>query len=478
MGQPAAFFDLDRTLLSGGSGPVIGAALRRAGLVGRSVPGQDLLFKLFDAIGETLPSMALARQAVSLFKGRSQAAVVSAANEAAVVLSGMLQPFAAPLIAEHRAAGRALVLATTTPHDLIRPFADVIGFDAVVATRYRVGADGAYDGTIDGPFVWSLGKLGAVRSWAKDHGIDLRASWFYSDSVYDTPLLAAVGHPVVVNPDPRMSVVARLRRWPVVHLDIPPGIPKLPVVGIEPQQIALAFCRPELFPYARWDIDGIERVPRHGPVILVANHRSYFDVMAMAMIIARSGRPARFLGKKEVFDAPIVGAVAKAMGGIRVARGTGSDQPLRAAADALAGGQMVALMPQGTIPRGLAFFEPELKGRYGAARLAALSRAPVVPVGLWGTERVWPRNARLPNVLNLTDPPTVRIRVGAPIVLAYRSMAKDTERIMSAISVLLPAEARQRHEPTAAELARTWPSGYKGDPRRESTRRPGADVAS
>ncbi len=82
----------------------------------------------------------------------------------------------------------------------------------------------------------------------------------------------------------------------------------------------------------------------------------------------------RFLGKKEVFDAPVVGSIVTALGGIRVERGSGSDEPLRAAADALTAGEAVALMPQGTIPRGRAFFEPELKGRWGAAKLAALSK--------------------------------------------------------------------------------------------------------
>ena len=68
----------------------------------------------------------------------------------------------------------------------------------------------------------------------------------------------------------------------------------------------------------------------------------------------------------------LVGQVVSALGGIRVERGSGSDEPLRAAADALAAGEAVALMPQGTIPRGRAFFDPELKGRWGAAKLAAM----------------------------------------------------------------------------------------------------------
>jgi putative phosphoserine phosphatase / 1-acylglycerol-3-phosphate O-acyltransferase len=475
MADAAAFFDLDRTLLAGASGPVIGRALREAGLLTRTVPGQATIFKIFDIVGENLPSMLLARRAVGMARGHSRQRAVDAAAAAGTVLAGMLQPFAAQLLADHRAAGRRLVLATTTPYDLVRPFADEVGFDDVVATRYTVDDDGNYDGTLDGPFVWSVGKLNAVKTWAAHACVDLAESWFYSDSIYDTPLLSAVGHPVVVNPDPRLVVMAAARRWPTMHLDVPPGVPKLPIVGLEPQQVALALWRPELLPFARWDIDGLEHVPAAGPALLVANHRSYFDATAVAIIAGRTGRAVRFLGKKEVFDAPVVGHIARAMGGIRVDRGTGSDEPLKAATDADAHGGRIEHVGQGTIPRGPAFFEPQLRGRWGAARLAALTRAPVVPVGLWGTERVWPRSARLPDLANVLDPPTVRIRVGAPVTLGYRSLAKDTERIMAAIAALLPAAARQHHEPTAAELARTYPPGHKGGARREAERRPGTD---
>ena len=195
----------------------------------------------------------------------------------------------------------------------------------------------------------------------------------------------------------------------------------------------------------------------------------------MSLTIAKRGRPARFLGKKEVFDAPIVGSIAAAMGGIRVERGTGSDEPLAAAAAALDGGEMVVMMPEGTIPRGPAFFEKP-KGRWGAAKLAELSGAPVIPVGLWGTEQVWPRSSRLPNVLNLQSPPTVRVRVGAPVELAGRSPAADTKRIMAAIVDLLPDDAYTRRTPTAEELALTYPPGYRGDPDNETNRRPGRDL--
>jgi len=475
MAAGAAFFDLDRTLLAGASGEVFSGAMRTAGLVTRSIPGEKLLFNVFNTIGETLPSMALARQAVTLAKGRSQRAVQAAAETVAPNLVARVQPFAAALFAQHRAAGRPLVLATTTPYDLVKPFADLLGLDDVVATRYGVNADGTYDGTLSGPFVWSAGKLAAIREWAEANGVDLAESYAYSDSVYDTPMLAAVGNPFVVNPDPRMVMMAAARRWPVLHLDVPPGVAKVPVVGLELQKLAMAFTRPAMFPYARFDISGYEHIPATGPAILCGNHRSYFDVAAFSLLIAKCGRPVRFLGKKEVFDAPIVGQIASAMGGIRVERGTGSNEPLKAAADALAAGEVVALMPQGTIPRGMAFFEPVLKARWGAARLAEMSRAPVIPVGLWGTEKVWPRNARLPNVLNITNPPLITVKAGPAVPLKYRSADADSKKLMKAIVDLLPPEARVRHDPTDAELAATLPSGYKGDPRAESTRRPGTD---
>ena len=471
----AAFFDLDRTLLAGASGEVFADAMRLAGLSSKPFPGEKLLFGLFNTVGETLPSMALARQAVTLAKGHSQAAVSAAADQVADRLVAMVQPFADAAFEMHRTAGRPIVLATTTPYDLVKPFADRLGLDDVVATRYRVREDGTYDGTLEGPFVWSAGKLEAITAWAEEHGIDLAHSYAYSDSVYDTPMLDAVGNPVVVNPDPRMVLMAAARRWPTMNLDVSPGVAKIPVVGLEVQRLALQMARPAAYPYARFEISGVENIPADGPVILCANHRSYFDVSAMSIVIGKSGRTARFLGKKEVFDAPIVGQIATAMGGIRVDRGTGSDEPLQAAADALEGGEMVAMMPEGTIPRGPAFFTTKLTGRWGAAQLAQMSGATVIPVGLWGTEEVWPRSSRGPKMLNFTDPPIVRASVGAPVALKGKSVDADTKRIMKAIMAELPDAARVERTPTPTELARTYPPGWTGDPANEVDRRPGDD---
>jgi putative phosphoserine phosphatase/1-acylglycerol-3-phosphate O-acyltransferase len=472
MAASAAFFDLDRTLIRGASGPAIQARLREAGLgVRTNAAVAQLLYRAFDVAGENAITMRLVQEAVRASKGWPVKDVQVAAEAAVDDLAAMLRPFATVLIEEHKAAGRAVVIATTSPDPFIRPFAERLGVQ-LIATRWAE-RDGCYTGALDGPFLWGRGKLAAVRQWCQEQQIDLRACYAYSDSYFDGPLLAAVGHPTCVNPDPALAAVAAVRGWPVWNLERSPGV--VEIGGRELQELLRPLNRPELVPNARILIEGVEHIPSTGGAIVVANHRSYFDPTVINLVLAKAGRNARFLGKKEVFDVPVVGPISKAFGGIRVERGTGSDEPLRHAERALRGGEVVGIFPEGTIPRGPAFFEPELKGRWGAAKLAKATGVPVIPMGFWGTEVVWPRNARVPR-FDVRNPPTVTAKVGPPVDLTYDDVDEDTRRIMRAIVELLPPEARERRTPTPEELAATYPPGYKGDPTREGERRPGTDT--
>jgi putative phosphoserine phosphatase / 1-acylglycerol-3-phosphate O-acyltransferase len=456
MGKSAVFVDLDRTLLGHASGQVLNRALMEEGVVppGRSLPGDRLLYAVNDRLGENLLSMGLVRAAARVAKGWRQDQVQAAGLRAVEDLTALVAPFAPQYLEAFRADGHRLVLATTTPVDMVAPFARALGFDAVIATAYET-RDGRYTGRLYEGFVWGTGKLKAVRTWADGEAIDLGDCHACSDSVFDTPLLASVGWPHAVNPDLPLTAIATVRRWPIEHWDAPPGVPRL--LGMEPYDVLRPFVRPAWFPYARFDIGGVEHIPRTGPVLLAANHRSYFDVAALALVVARLGRPARFMGKKEIFDAPLVGSVARALGGISVERGGRSDQALRAAGAALRAGEVVLVLPQGTIPRGPAFFDPELRGRTGTARLAASSGAPVIPIGIWGTDKVWPRSARTPDVTLVFRPPTVTVRVGEPLSLSLTEAEADTATIMAAIAALLPEESTTRPAPTADELARTKP---------------------
>lgn len=420
----------------------------------REVPGEHLLYAFYDRFGETIPFIALARAAARVMGGRSAEETRRAGKSAAAQLVDLVQPYALEALAEHRRAGRSLVLATTTPIDLIDALAVLLGFDAVVATRYQI-EDGHYTGRLDGRFVWGAGKRAAVQRWASEQQVDLASSHAYSDSVFDVPLLTLVGHPHPLNADPRLAAFALARRWPLEYWDRAPGVPS--ILGLEPYHLIRPFVRAESFPYARFDITGVDHVPPSGPVLLAANHRSYFDVAALAIVAARICRPVRFMGKQELFDAPVIGRIARTLGGIPVDRDAHSGAPMREAAAALRAGEVVLVLPQGTIPRDEAFFDPVLTGKTGVARLAAETGAPVVPVGLWGTERVWPRSSSLPIMTTVLRPPRVTVTVGAPMSLAAEDALSDTEAVMAAIVDLLPDEARAMHQPTADELSRTSP---------------------
>ncbi|MGI9615414.1 MAG: HAD-IB family hydrolase [Acidimicrobiales bacterium] len=471
-----AIFDLDRTLISGPSGKVYQRQLAEAGVTRAPGAGAEAvsesLYRIYEMVGENPLTMQAARYAVRGSKGWSVQAVNKAAEAAADELAELVLPYGKQLIAEHQAAGRLAVMATTSPRCFVEPLANRLGMDHVFATDWESDGD-TFTGSLAGRFLWGRNKILEIKEWAKANGADLGASYGYSDSVYDVPMLRTVGHPVAVNPDPQLEVVARLNRWPIRHLDVPAGVVK--VAGRELQDWLRPLNRPELTSYAKFDISGTEKIPGEGAAIVVFNHRSYFDSSAINFTLAKTNRPARFLGKKEVFDTPIVGQLSSMMGGIRVDRGTGSDEPLERAIQALDAGEMISMAPQGTIPRGPAFFETELKGRWGAARLAHATKAPVIPIGVWGTEKVWPRSQRLPNML-VAEPPLVTVRVGEPVDLRYRSLDADTKRIMAAIVDLLPPEALVEHTPTEEELRLTYPPGYEGDPSQESDRRPGTDT--
>jgi len=471
----AAFFSLERVLLTRPPERVLSRSLRAAGLTAPPLGQLAALSSRWLAmgVGENELSVRVGVGALSPAANWSVDDVDDAAETAADELAEGLLPHAAVELEDQRAAGRQLVMVSAHGQPLVAALADRWGFDAVVATRWAI-AGGTYTGGIEGPLVWSEGRRSEVTRWASEHDVSLAGSYAFEGSFDSASLLEAVGHPRVVNPDSRLATRAVTRRWPVRWFDVPPGVVK--VAGRELQQWLRPLAANErLVGNAEIEISGLEHIPRHGPAIVAFNHRSYFDATVISVLIAKTGRAARGIGKKEVFDAPVIGVFAHAFGGIRVDRGTGSNEPLHRAERALRAGELIMIAPEGTIPRGLAFFEPELKGRWGTARLAHATKAPVIPVGLWGTESVWPRNQRLPTLRFPRGAPQVTAHIGPPVELAYDDIDADTKRIMGALVDLLPPEARVRRTPTDDELRRTYPANYRGDPAGETTRRPGFD---
>lgn len=119
---------------------------------------------------------------------------------------------------EHQDAGRRVYICTAAAHELAAVLALVLGFDGGIGARSEV-RDGVYTGRPHGPFTYREGKAQAMRELAAAEGIDLAASWAYSDSESDLPMLRAVGHPVVVNPDSELVRIAREQGWEVLRFE-------------------------------------------------------------------------------------------------------------------------------------------------------------------------------------------------------------------------------------------------------------------
>jgi 1-acyl-sn-glycerol-3-phosphate acyltransferase len=202
-----------------------------------------------------------------------------------------------------------------------------------------------------------------------------------------------------------------------------------------------------------------------GPIIVISNHTSYVDGVLLALACRRLGRSLRLLATAGVFRAPVLGAVARRLGFIRVARGSAdAASALDEAAEALAQGEAVGIFPEGRLTR-----HPEMwpeRAKTGTVRLALRTGAPVVPVAMIGAHRVVARRRLLPTLaLNLLRRPMVTTRVGAPIdVRALMHVGPSTEPtndevriaadLVMARLVALVAAARGEDAPDRLGVAR------------------------
>jgi phosphoserine phosphatase len=119
----------------------------------------------------------------------------------------------------HQDDGRATFIVSAAGNDLVKTLAAVLGMEGGIGTRWAVGPGGSFTGQMDGPFVYGEGKVEAMRRFAGEHDIDLAASYAYSDSASDLPMLRAAGHAVVVNPDHALLEVAKAEGWRVMRFE-------------------------------------------------------------------------------------------------------------------------------------------------------------------------------------------------------------------------------------------------------------------
>jgi len=206
--------------------------------------------------------------------------------------------------------------------------------------------------------------------------------------------------------------------------------------------------RPPVRRGLRWRVEGVERVPPRGPVLLASNHLSYFDPIAVSNLADLAGRRVRYLAKSELFEHRLMAAGLRRMGQIPVERGTGDAAALDAAAAALRSGECVHVFPEGTISDDL---DP-MAGKTGLARLAKAAGVDVLTVGLWGTQRVLPPKGR--KAERFRTPITVAVGEMVPVG-ADANPRETTDRIMAGICAAV-TQARRLYPPEPAGEAPWW----------------------
>lgn len=216
-GPSAAFFDLDRTLISGSSPFVFGIAAWHADLVPTRQllrdAGGALAFRLSGASDGTTHKVR--ERILGAVAGVRQDDLVALNEEVVPKLLAKVRPEAKRLLELHRHAGRATYIVSASPQELVGPLASALGMTGGIGTVSEV-ADGVYTGELAGPFCYADGKVEAIMDLARWEGLDLQQCYAYSDSASDLPMLEAVGHPVAVNPDSKLERVAHDRGWPIV----------------------------------------------------------------------------------------------------------------------------------------------------------------------------------------------------------------------------------------------------------------------
>ncbi len=221
MSRAAAFFDLDKTLMAGSSGMQFARVAARHRLVSRrqlaSWGFEHLHYRLRGTTDErTREVLKAARELIAGVPARSFERMNP---EVMAAILPRVYPQMLDEVYAHQDAGRPTFIVSAAGSGVVEPLATVLGMDGGVGTRYEVGEDGALTGRFDGPFVYGEGKVEAMQAYAAEHDIDLAASYAYSDSVSDLPMLRAVGNPVVVNPDPPLAEIARDEGWQTLRFE-------------------------------------------------------------------------------------------------------------------------------------------------------------------------------------------------------------------------------------------------------------------
>lgn len=428
----AAFFDYDGTLIEGFSVSAIYRDRLRRLDMGVAEFAQTALIALRGVENE-LDYAAVLEVTKPALTGRTYAEMMAIGERLFKhETSALLRPQMWQILQAHKEKGHRIVIASSATRFQIEPVARELGVDHALCTDVEV-VDGVLTGEILGRPLWGPGKAAAVRALAREHEIDLDASFAYSDGSEDVPYLEAVGHPAAVSPRHGLRAVAESRGWPILELTNPTyhrgamvartaafygsflasaaagiagsvlsrdsrvlieeALPRGNDLGL-----TLSGVRVEV-------VSGAEHLVAHRPCVFVFNHQSKLDAPVIIHLLKQD-----FTGiaKKEVKSVPVIGQIFDLAGMVFIDRSDterAKEQLAPAVRKLRDEGISLVVAPEGTrsaTPRLGPF-------KKGAFHIAMQAQVPIVPIVLRNTGELMWRGAQL------IKPGTVEVTVLPPV---------------------------------------------------------------
>lgn len=221
--RAAAFFDLDKTIIAKSSTLAFAGHLSKAGLLSKrsllKAGIAQVYYQMFGADHDQLER--IREEMTQLTKGWDREQISQIVTETVdEVVSPLVYAEALAIIDEHHRAGREVVVISSSPVEVVEPLGKYLGIDRMIGTRSALDENGKYTGELEF-YAYGVGKATAMEELAAEEGIDLAASYAYSDSLTDAPMLQIVGHPVAVNPDRELRELAQKNDWQIMEFKRP-----------------------------------------------------------------------------------------------------------------------------------------------------------------------------------------------------------------------------------------------------------------
>lgn len=424
-----AFFDLDGTLVEGYTAGAIYADRIKRGDIGAG----EFLRTLFTAVDGALGGdpAKIGDVTVSGLRGRAEDTLIELGERLFLQkIAATIRPQARELVRTHLRMGHTVSVASSATRFQIEPIARDLGIPNVLCTQLKV-IDGMLTGELSGPMLWGEPKAAAVRRFARQNGVDLKASHGYANGAEDVPFLSSVGHPNALNPHPGLADAARAQRWPILNLREPrkPGLRSYlgTAAAMAGLNVGMAFgvglgvlnrdaqagrnvgipmaCDAALaMAGVKLDVVGEENLWRARPAVFIGNHQSSLDGIVLGSLLRRD-----FTGvaKKEARYDPriLIGGVLIDPAFVDRSNSESAKRDLDALVERIKGGMSVAIMPEGTRTA-----TPQLQRfKKGGFHLAMQAGAPIVPIVLRNAgELMWRRSM-------VINPGTVQVAVLDPI---------------------------------------------------------------